>query len=380
MKDGYLIYNWLQGPNLGPTFASAESSFIFGSSDMGKSRLLVRLLLKFHIISNAQLVDAFGAENDSESTVHILNPNLRDSTMMITGDQVKVEGWDLCKPISEFSLESAKDYNVIITDRALFGPMSDKKWDYKYYAALAKIFELYKRRTGQPRLAVLGIREIWNVVYSVIRAGISRDEQAAQIEFRKLHNQRYHSKVAIVADTQRYTDEAASVRTLHDYRYIKGFGSQPVPNELHFLYKPHLFGSIPGRFRNPREWMVRNMPLDQFAILTKRNGVGMGWYSDIPWHVKKGYSPLRQMGITVNLKQREADEERKANNDFQDANYIPSNNDLHLKMKALHAEGYTYIDIAKRLSDAGIPTTDAKVKYHLTERCHCAVTVEGRGS
>ena len=371
-KGGYLIYTWPQGPKVGPNFHSPESTFIFGSTDTGKSRLLIRIGIKFHNEANAQIIDAFGAENDSESTVWLLNPKTRDKTVMITGDDVQVEGWDLKIPISDFTLEKAKDYDVVITDRALFGPFDDKKWDYRYYAALAKIFELAKRREGQRRLVALLIREAWNVIYSQMKAGISRDEQMAQNEFRKMHNQRHHANVAVVIDTQRYTDLAASVRTLTDYRYIKGFGSQPVPNELHFLYKPHLF----SRF-NGREWMMRNTPLNQFIVLTKKNGVGIGWYADIPWHINKSHSPLKQLGITVSLKQKEADEERKANDEWQGAVYVPSQNDQHRRMAELKREGYGYKDIAKKFTDEGVVMTWQKVAYHMQKKCACEASVSG---
>lgn len=374
IESGYVIKRWPQGPRIPPRFTSAESSFIVGATHKGKSRLLMRLAKKFQTTSQARIIDAFGAENDSESCVWLMDPKNRDSTLMITGNEVEVEGWDLKMPIQDFTLEKARAYKVIVTDRALFGPFDDKKWDYRYYAALARIFELCKRREGESDLIVLCIRELWNVVYSVMKAGISRDEQAAQGEFRKLHNQRYHAKVAVVMDTQRYTDAAATVRTLVDYRYVKGFGSQPLPNELHFLYKPHLFGSIPGRYKNPREWMIRNTPLDQFVLLTRENGVALGWYADIPWHIRKGDSPLRKLGITVKLKEQEPDEERKANNDQQEAKYIPSNNEQHRRMLELRKEGYTNNDVVKKFTDDALPMTLQKVRYHLEGRCHCELS------
>ena len=370
---GFKIESWPQGPRIPPTFDTAESSFIVGSTHKGKSRLLMRLAKKFRLKNKIKLVDAFGAENDSESCMWLLDPENRDKTAIVTGNEVEVEGWDNKIRIEDFTLEKCKGYETIVTDRALFGPYSDKKWDHRYYSALATIFDVLKRREGQNDLYVLCVREVWNLVYSVIKAGISRDAQEAQDEFRKMHSQRYHSKIAVVMDTQRYTDLAASVRSLVDYRYFKGFGAQPIPNELHFLFKPYLFGSIPKIWRNPREWMIRNCPIDQFILLTKDNGVGLGWFADIPWHIEKGYSPLRQLGITCTLKEREDDDQRKANDDIQSAKYIPSNNDLHTKMLKLKADGLSYQKIANKFKDAGIPMTWQKVQYHLQSKCACQI-------
>jgi hypothetical protein len=366
-SDGFFITQWLQGPHFKPSFVRAESSFIFGTTDTGKSRLLVRLALMFRKRSDAQVQDAFGAENDSESTAWIDCPETKDNTAFIVGNEVKVDGWDNCIPVAEFTLEKAAKYDVIVTDRSLFGPLDDDKWENRYYAALARLFQLNKKREGGPRARIIAftIREAWNVIHSQMEAGISRDEQAAMRQFRKLHNQRYHSKVAALIDTQRFTDLSASVRSLTDYRYIKGFGSMPIPDELDFLFKPWLFG---GR----RDWLVRNTPIDEFILLTFKNGVGRGFYADIPWHIAKGYSPLRQHNIVVTLKPKEGGEVNR--DPWADAKYLPSNNDLHRRMIEFHNEGLSYKDIAYRMENEGIPMSWQKVKYHLRGQCSCEVT------
>jgi hypothetical protein len=378
VRDGYLITKWYQGPMTGPNFKTAESSFIFASNHKGKSRLAVRLALKFRRVCDAQVMDAFGAENDSESAVWLLCPETRDKTLIVTGNEVQVEGWDLKMPVGEFTLDKVADYDVIVTDRAFFGPLDDKKWDYRYYAALSRLFELAKRREGQRRLLTLVIREAWNVIYSQIKAGISRNEQDAMMEFRKMHNQRYHANVAAIIDTQRYTDMAASVRTLCDYRYIKGFGSQPIPDELDFLFKPHLFGK-----QSRRDWMMRNTPIDEFIMLTKDNGVAGGWYADIPWHIEKGFSPLKKLGITVSLKMK-GEDDRAKNDEWQDATYIPTNNDQHRRMRELHDQGFSYKDVAAKMTAEGIEMGWEKVRYHLQGKCACEQTakqpIEQRGT
>ena len=368
---GFILPVWLQGPRIGPQFRGPESSFVFGSTDTGKSRLLVRLSLMYRRHAYAKILDVFGAENDNESTVWLLCPESRDSTLCIIGNEVKVEGWDLTTPIGDFTLEKAKDYSVVITDRAFFGPLDDRKYDNRYYAALAKIFELAKRREGQKQLLVVMIREAWNVIYSQIKAGISRDEQQAQNEFRKLHNQRAHANLCTLIDTQRYTDLLAAVRTLADFRYIKGFGSQPIPDELDFLFKPWLFGS-----RSHRDWMMRNTPVDEFILLTKNNGVGYGSFANIPWHIQKGYSPLKKLGITVSLKPKEDTPEggTQQPGPWGEAVYVPSNNDQHLHMQELHEQGLSYKDIAARMAEEGVEISWQKVKYHIRGECGCLIT------
>lgn len=364
LADKYLITTWLQGPRYRPTFRRAESSFVFGAPDTGKSRLLVRLALMFRKRSNAKIVDAFGAENDNESTVWALCPETKDKTLFVVGNEVKVEGWDNCMPIGGFTLEKAKDFDVVVTDRALFGPVDDRKWDFRYYAGLARIFSLVRWREGGNALLCLAIREAWNVVYSQIKAGISRDQQQAMEEFKKMHNQRFHSRVAPLIDTQRYTDLSASVRGLTDYRYIKGFGSMQIPDELTFLFKPRLFGL--------HDWLIRNTPIDEFILLTMKNGVARGIYGDVDWHIQKGFSPLRKLGIKVTLKPKVGGEQPK--DPWGDAAWLPSNNDLHRRMKELHDQGFSYKDIAAKMEEEGIPMSWQKVRYHLSGQCSCEVT------
>ncbi|MDG7041577.1 MAG: hypothetical protein JRN22_00800 [Nitrososphaerota archaeon] len=407
IRRGFYIYHWLQGPQVGPTFKTPESSFISGAVNSGKTRLLIRLALQYQAEAGAQIIDTFGAENDNESLAFLMRPKTRDSTLMIIGDEVTVDGWDNKMPISTFSLEAAKEYDVIVTDRALYGPYDSKRHDLLYYAALSRIFELVKRRRGQRRLICLTIREAWNVIYSQLRAGISRDEQAAMQEFRKLHNQRSHAKVAVIIDTQRYGDLAASVRSLVDFQYLKGFGKQVIPPELHYLYRPNLFG-----FGSGREWMPRNMRKNQFIILTEHNGVAIGWYRDISWHPEKGTSPLDKLGITVSLKQgettpeveekpkaklnakpnvepeaeSEVEPEAKSGIETEEAPEVNQaahakpftagrhnmpQLDFHRLVVQLHDEGYSYADVTAKLRERGIVVDYHTVRYHILRLCNC---------
>jgi kynurenine formamidase len=126
--------------------------------------------------------------------------------------------------------------------------------------------------------------------------------------------------------------------------------------------------------------MMRNTPIDEFIVLTKRNGVGYGTYADIPWHVEKGYSPLDKLGITFPLKPQEASAEKDAEADPGDAVYVPTLNDQHRMMQNLHDQGLSYKAIAPKMADAGIHISWQKVRYHLQKNCSCVVTTEPNGS
>lgn len=379
---------FLQGPEDPLDFHSAQSSLILGAPNHGKSRLLMRLLARYREESEAQAIDAFGARNDSESTNHLLNPKTKDSTLCIVGNEVETNGLPHVMKISDFELEKCKrnDYPVIITDRAFFGPKRsrDKKvWDGRYYAALAKIFEECENRENTGYLIAFALREVGNVAFSINKAGVSWDQQQAQEQFRVMHSQRYHSRIAMIMDTQRFTDSAASIRSIADSIFLKGLGRMPMPDELKYLWKPHLFGDDPYHgWWNPRHYMIRNCKKDEFIYLGPTNGVATGWFADIPWHIKKGRSPLIQLGIKIELKKEDKKAESQEPSEERTDFAMPTPNEQHEKMIELHLQGDSYKDIANRFENGDawidgpykgvrIKTTWQKVAYHLTNKCAC---------
>ena len=391
-SEKFVVEKWLQDPIQNPTFLEAESSLILGSNNCGKSRFLMRLLMMFRLRNHqmgrkVRIIDCFGARNDAESTNHFLNPATKDTTCAIVGDDVQVEGLEHTVSISDFSIEDLTKYEIWVTDRRFFGPNKppevSAKCNARYYSALAHIFKECQEREDPSELVVLAMREIANVVYSINKAGISRDQQQAQEEFRSMHSMRYHAKIACVMDTQRFTDSLASVRSLADFVYLKGFGRQPIPHELSYLYKPHLFGDDPKHgWLNPRNYMMRNIEVDHFIMLPPSNGVAIGWFGDIPWHIKKGMSPLKKLGVKVTLKPKEETNEVKSGNplenEFKGAVFVPSPNELHRLMQQVKNDPKLndppYKEVARILTERGIKTSWQTVSYHMGKRCACEAT------
>ena len=392
--EKFVIEKWLQDPIQNPTFLEAESSLILGSNNCGKSRFLMRLLMMFRLRNHqlgrkVRIIDCFGARNDAESTNHFLNPATKDTTCAIVGDDVQVEGLQHVVKISDFSIEDLTKYEIWVTDRRFFGPNKPSelsaKCNARYYSALAHIFKECQEREDPTELVVLAMREIANVVYSINKAGISRDQQQAQEEFRSMHSMRYHAKIACVMDTQRFTDSLASVRSLADFVYLKGFGRQPIPHELSYLYKPHLFGDDPKRgWLNPRNYMMRNIAIDQFIMLPPSNGVAIGWFGDIPWHIKKGMSPLKKLGVKVTMAPKEPSgpkepqaPENPLDNEYKGAAYVPTTNELHRLMLTVRNDpklnNPSYKTIAEIMTERGIKISWHAVAYHIGKHCACEV-------
>jgi len=100
-----------------------------------------------------------------------------------------------------------------------------------------------------------------------------------------------------------------------------------------------------------------------------------GYFADIPWHIEKGFSPLRRLHITATpLPKAVSGEVPK--DPWEGATFIPTNNDLHRRMVELHNEGFSYKDIASKMLDEGTPMSWEKVRYHLSRQCACVITAE----
>src|SRR3990167_5728006 len=359
---------WLQPPYRGPTFNDPESFFIFGNPHTGKSNQAMAVAENY-IAHGHQVIDPFGAENDSDVMVWYRSP-YKDRTIMIHGGDVQVESAFPKISVDAFTLDAVKDYDVVVTDRALYGS------DYSHYAALARIFELCKKRKGwkqdgKGRIIAILVREAWNVIYSQIRAGASKDEQDAQREFIKLNNQRAHAGLAPIIDTQRYMDLSTSVRQLANYRVIKGFGGQVIPDEFDFLFKPSLFGNTP--------WLLRNLPPDEFLMVTSWNGVARGLVGKVPWAINKGEDLIQELGIVVTPVKIKAEPEGKdvvSEEKVEKAKRVPTINEtgmieVHNAIVKLHNEGKNYVEIAKAMTLAGVPMSWFKARYHVRGECIC---------
>ena len=99
-----------------------------------------------------------------------------------------------------------------------------------------------------------------------------------------------------------------------------------------------------------------------------------GIYADIPWHIEKGHSPLKRLGITVSLKAKE-DAPGAQSGEWGDAEWVPSNNDLHRRMMVLHNQGFPYKEIAAKMTEEGVKCSWEKVRYHLQGQCSCEIAV-----
>ena len=215
---------WRQGPRNWPDFKNPESFFIFGMVDYGKSNTAMALAENF-LFEGGTIFDIHGADNDFETGVWLLSP-YKDRTAVVVGEDVDVEMPFEKIRIGEFTMKKAEEYDVILTDKMFF---VRKK---AHYSALGQIFTLCKNRRGwregnKKKIVALLVREARKVIRSQLIAGTSRNEQEAQEELIDMNNQRAHSGISPILDTQRYMDVSTSFRQLANYRIIKGFGVSP---------------------------------------------------------------------------------------------------------------------------------------------------------
>lgn len=361
---------WLQSPKRGPTFNAPESYFTFGNPDTGKSNQNIAIMTNF--LSNGHKgIDAWGSESGAEELGWFFSP-YKDKTIMIHGDDVEVDTHFAKMPISKFSLDALKDYDMAVTTRELYG--AGQEGEYSHYGALAKVFNLCKTRkgwksSGGGQVIVLMVREAWNVIYSQMRAGLSKDEQAAQMELKRLDKQRFHTGIAPLLDSQRYMDIDTSVRQLTNFRIIKGFGGQVIPDEFDFLFKPHLFGNTP--------WRLRNLPRDEFIMVTSWNGVATGLVDKVPWNVHKGQDLVDLLGIIVHppkVDEEKSEQQRRAEQPLPKREApLPEERarEHHRRTMELHNQGRNYVQIAEELTKAGMPITYHTARLHVRGDCTC---------
>jgi hypothetical protein len=351
---------WYQEPRIKWNYYEPQSTFATGIQDSGKSWQNVAHGTNY-IAHGGRVMDCFGAENDSETLTYLQKDcPYRDSTLLLIGDDVDIESNGFpTRRLSEFNFRTdLKDYLVVTTDRMFFGS------EDSHYMGLYKIFKMCVERRGwkeyeNGRIIALIIREAWRVIYSQIRAGVSRNEQEAQYELKRLNYQRAHNGVAPLVDTQRYMDLMPSVRSTSNFKVIKGFGGECIPDEFDFLWKDTVLGAD--------GYKLRHMPPYEFLVVTSWNGVAQGIVADCPWRkVAKGSDMLEYLGIRV--------QPRKKPEDVKPLTYVEepvSEHDNHRRVIELRNSGRTFQQIATELGFSTTSNVSSHLKRHKEGRCSC---------
>ena len=275
---------WHQGPRSWPTFRNPQSFFLFGNPDTGKSNMGMALTTNF-IEQGATAIDMHGADNDAETLVWLLSP-YKDRVLTVIGNDMKVEmSFEKCT-LDEFTMKKAEEFKKLsspIGCSTVAKRLTMRRWGR--YSSVVRCARMEEDDEKDHRPTD---REARKVIRSQMIAGMSMNEQDAQEEFIDLNNTRAHSGIAPIVDTQRYMDISTSFRQLCNYRIIKGFGGQPIPDEMDFVFRPRLFG------RNPN--ILRNLPRDEFIALTSWNGVCRGICAKVPWAINKGEDLITSWG------------------------------------------------------------------------------------
>lgn len=93
--------------------------------------------------------------------------------------------------------------------------------------------------------------------------------------------------IAMALDTLKFTSIDLDVRVTIDYLFFKSLGLAGLPSDLEWLYG----------FYAPT--VIRNMPLENFVLLTKNSHTGFGCFPEVPWHKQEREHILKRLDIKV---------------------------------------------------------------------------------
>jgi len=119
--------------------------------------------------------------------------------------------------------------------------------------------------------------------YSRIR--VSKDQLQAKAECIYLVREARHMGLALGLDSLRFYSIDIDIRGVTDFQVIKAAGLFGLPRDLEWLY--HII--------NPA--FIRNMPRSAFVLLSKTGAIGLGAFSEIPWHKQEGENILTAVGV-----------------------------------------------------------------------------------
>ncbi len=315
-------------------------------------------------------VDFFGSDNDAESLTWGVSP-YKDRMAVIVDDSWIGEVPFPTIRVSEFTVEKAKQYQVVATDKVLF------RGQASHEASLSRLFQVFrdrrgwKQEPGKPIIALI-VREARKVVMAQFRANMSADRQEAEYVFSDMNAQRAHSGIAPIVDNQRYMGVHLDYRDLATYRVLKGFGPQDIADSLDWIFKPTTqLRWLMTPLRTTRQmWpdYLRVMPIRQFVCLDRWNGISQGVIGDIPWLKFKGFDLAETLGIHPAFdKPKEETRQKELSPGAKDRV------EKHRRIRDMEAKRLNAKDIATQLElETGQRWTPASVYYHMIAgSCKC---------
>ena len=129
------------------------------------------------------------------------------------------------------------------------------------------------------------MREASNFLYS--RLKVTDDQIQAKTQTIYMLREARHCGLPLGLDSVRFFAIDIDVSSLPDFMFLKSQGLFGLTHDLKWLYS--IFNA----------YIVRSMPPQNYLVLTKQGGIGIGEFAEVPWHKKERENILRAVGIHV---------------------------------------------------------------------------------
>jgi hypothetical protein len=296
--------------------------FVQGVPGSGKSAF-VETVAVGNLEAGAAVLDLFGSR-DSEGLAWLRSPYAKDGNiLLLTGESVDVEAPCDVKKASALTLSDLERYTVIISASALYSNPDDE-----FTNAGLITDKVYQRFHWKRRVAVI-IRECANFLYS--RLKLTDTQQLAKSSMTYLTRESRHMGLSLLMDSLRWHSVDIDVRSLADYVILKSQGVNGLTRDLWFLYS--IF----------KPQVIRNIPVENFYVVTRRGAVGAGEFKMQPWHKLERENILSKVGLKIEYGEPVETGEYKGT-------FRTIGDKEHAEIITLYAEGLSMNKISKQVS------------------------------
>ena len=199
--------------------------------------------------------------------------------LLLCGESVDVKASCDVKKASALGLSDFSSYDIIISASPLYLNPDDE-----FMNAAAITDKVYKRLSWS-RLIYCIVREAANFYYS--RLKVSDNQVLAKSQMVYLIREARHVGMALGLDSIRYYAIDIDIRNLSDYLILKSQGLYWLSRELSWLYSVF------------EPSIIRNMPAQNFLIVSKNGALGLGGFKPIPWHKEERENILKACDVKV---------------------------------------------------------------------------------
>lgn len=312
---------WVRGSER-ISFHRPNTWFCLGVRGSGKSSLLEHIG-EGYLSKQHKILDLFGSR-DGEGLCWCRSPYAKDKKiLLIHGDNVDVKASFDTRNISKFRLSDLEFYDIIISASPLYSSPDDE------FLHINKLIDTLYKRMSWSKLIYTLIRESANLYYSRLR--VSDNQLVAKAESVYLLREARHMGISMALDTQKFTSVDLDIRSLIDYLFFKQQGILGFPKDLEWLYgffEPHV---------------VRSMRQQHFIVVSRRGPLGLGVFSELPWHKKERENIVDAVGIKIERgEELDYGENRGAFKTVSDQE--------HVEIISLYTQGLGMHKIATKLS------------------------------